>query len=667
GLHPAAQRLLSALVVPDPMLRAPAAVLATGHPGQRTLWGRGISGDEPIVWLRMDSRDPGELLGEVIAVHRHLRALGFRFDVIVADEAPSGYGDAPSQVLRRLLAAHAADGLVHQRGGIHVVAVDQLSPQQLADLEAAAHVDLDARRGPLARQLEPGVPPAELPRFTPPGVPPGAAPDPELSLDVPELACDCGAGGFSGNDYVVRPGAVPPAPWCNVIANDRFGCLVSEGALGASWAGNAGENRLTPWHNDPVADPPAEVLYLRDEETARIWSTTPVPAGGPTLVSHGHGHTTYRLACAGLDQTMTVFVPPDAPLKIIRLAIRNASARPRRVTATYYAEWVLGARRGETRLHIRPDLSAADACLLAETAWPMDFAGRVAFLASDRALHGYTTDRLEMIGRGGDLSRPAGLVRWGLSGRVAPGADPCAALQVHLDLGPASGPDEATEVCFFLGQADDRQHALALIRALRAPGAVAEAWRACQAYWDGVLDAVRVRTPDAALDQIANRWLLYQTLAARWFGRTGYYQPGGAFGFRDQLQDCLAFLHVDPAWTRRHLLEAAAHQFEDGDVLHWWHPPGGAGVRTRCSDDLLWLVYATAEYVAATGDTAVLGEPAPFLSGAALRPGEGARYDRFAAGSSGSLLEHCRRAMQRGLTAGPHGLPLIGDGDWNDG
>ncbi|HEU4734444.1 MAG TPA: glucoamylase family protein, partial [Kofleriaceae bacterium] len=663
ALHPAAQRLLSALLVPDSGLRPPPAVLTAGRASQRTLWGRGISGDEPIVWLRMDSREPGDVLDEVIAVHRHLRALGVRFDVVLADESPSGYGDETSVALRRLLAARGADGLLHQRGGIHVVAIDQLSPQQLADLEAAAHVDLDARRGSLAHQLEPRSQPAELPPFTPSGPPPGAAPDPELTLTVPELACDSGIGGFSGDDYVVRPGVVPPAPWCNVIANERFGCLVSEGALGASWAGNAGENRLTPWHNDPVADPPSEVLYLRDEETARIWSTTPVPAGVPTLVRHGHGHSTYQLVCAGLDQTMTVFVPPDAPLKIVRLAIRNASARPRRLTATYYAEWVLGAQRSETRAHIRPDLSAADACLLAETSWSMDFAGRVAFLASDRALHGYTTDRLEMLGRGGDLSRPAGLMRWGLSGRVVPGTDPCAALQVHVDIGPG----EETVVCFFLGEAEDREQALARVRALRGPGAVAEAWRACQAYWAGLLDAVRVRTPDAALDRLTNRWLLYQTIASRFFGRTGYYQPGGAFGFRDQLQDCLAFLHVDPAWTRRHLLEAAAHQFDEGDVLHWWHPPGGAGVRTRCSDDLLWLIYGTAEYVAATGDTAVLGEQVPFLTGAPLRRGEDARYDRFAAGASGSLLEHCRRAMVRGFTTGSHGLPLIGDGDWNDG
>jgi cyclic beta-1,2-glucan synthetase len=663
-LHESAQRLLSALLAPDATLRAPQADLAAGRPGQRRLWGRGISGDEPIVVVRMNTADAGELLGEVLAVHRQLRALGVRVDVVIIDEAPSGYGEERARALRRLLAAAGAEPLLYQRGGVHVVPADQASAAELTDLAAAAHVHLDARRGSLARQLaDRPQPPVDLPPFAPAGPPPGAGPDPDLRLEVPELSFDNGIGGFAGDDYVIRPGAVTPAPWCNVIATDRFGCLVSEAALGCSWAQNAGENRLTPWHNDPVRDPPSEVLYLRDEETARVWSTTPLPAGVPTLVRHGQGHTTYQLACAGLEQTMTVFVPPELPLKIVRLSIRNRTDRPRRLTSTYYAEWVLGARRADTRAHVHADLAASDSCLLAATSWSMDFADQVAFLASDHSLHGYTTDRMEMLGRGGDLARPAGLHRWGLSGRIAAGSDPCAALQVHIDLRPG----EATEVSFFLGQAADRAQALELVRRMRTPGAVDEAWRSCLASWDRLLGAVRVRTPDAALDRLTNRWLLYQTLASRFFGRTGYHQPGGAFGFRDQLQDVLALVHVDPGLVRRHILEAAGHQFADGDVLHWWHPPAGAGVRTRCSDDLLWLVWATADYVAATGDAAILAERIPFLVGEPLRLGEDTHYDRFSPGDAATLLEHCRRALARGFTAGPHGLPLIGDGDWNDG
>ena len=661
---PAIQRLLSALLFPDPRRRAAPHVLAKGRPSQPKLWARGISGDDPIVLVRLEGGEEDGLLGDVLAAHRYLRSLGMRFDVVVLDDAPSGYLSAGPEHIRRMLGAQGGTALLGQRGGIHVVPSDQAREGELSDVAAAAVVYLEAGAGSLSTQLAaPGETHVELPAFDPVGLPPGSPPDPDLRLDVPELEWDNEIGGFDKDEYVVRPGARPPAPWCNVIANEKLGCLVSEAALGSTWSLNAGENRLTPWHNDPVSDPPSEVLYLRDEETALVWSTTPLPAGGPTLVRHGQGHSRYHSSPAGLEQTMTVFVPPDLPLKIVRLHVRNAAPRPRRLTATYYAEWVLGARRPETRPHIRSDLSSADCCMLAESSWSVDFAGRVAFLASDRPFHGCTADRVEMLGRGGSLARPAGLARWGLSGRLEPGVDPCAALQVHVELGPG----ESTELSFFLGQAEDRERALDLVRGMRRPGAVEEAWTACRAYWERMCEAVRVRTPDPGLDRLCNGWLPYQSLASRFFGRTAFYQSSGAYGFRDQLQDSLALLHSDPALTRDHLLESAAHQFEEGDVLHWWHPPSGVGVRTRCSDDLLWLVYVTHAYVEATGDLGVLEESRPFLVGEPLARGQDTRYGHFEQGEEASLLEHCRRALRRGFTSGPHGLPLIGDGDWNDG
>lgn len=666
SLLPAAQRLLSALLASDPTFRAPPETLELGRPSQRSLWGRGISGDELILLLRGRSLERTELFDDVLAVHRYLRGLGVTLDLVLVDEAPSGYGDEGVRAWHRALTERGAQQLLHQRGGVHIVRVDQTRGEDLRDLEAAAHVVFDARSGGGLREHldRPPARPIELPLFEPAGAPPGSPRDPDVRVKVPDtLAFDNGVGGFDGDEYVIRPGVRTPTPWCNVLASPTFGCLVSEGGLGSTWSLNAGENRLTPWRNDPVVDMPSEVLYLRDEETAQLWSTTPRPNGVPTLVRHGAGYTVYELACAGLEQRMTVFVGPEHPAKIVRLVIRNPGERARRLTATYYAEWVLGARRSETRAHIRSEVVNEESCLLAQCSWSMDFAERVAFLASDRPLHGFTTDRAEFLGRGGDLARPAALGRWGLSGRTDRAVDPCAGLQVHLDLAPG----EEIETSFVLGQASDRAEALDVVRALRGPVAIEEAWQGCRAYWDGLLDAVRVRTPDASMNRLSNRWLLYQSLASRFFGRTGFHQSSGAYGFRDQLQDALAFLHVAPEMTRAHILESAAHQFVEGDVLHWWHPPGGAGVRTRCSDDLLWLVYVTAAYVDATGDDGVLGEAVPFLVGDELEPRDHARYGRFAVGAEGNLLEHCRRALTRGFTAGSRGLPLIGDGDWNDG
>jgi cyclic beta-1,2-glucan synthetase len=664
NLLPAAQRVLSGLLVPDPDLRAPEDMLEVGRPSQRDLWGRGISGDEPILLVQMRRGTNEGFLREVLAIYRYLRARGVRADLVLIENEPSSYSEQGADVVQELLGEHGATGLLHQRGGIHVIRADQSRPHQLTDLAGAALVYLDSGRGSITDQLaQRGGPPAALPAFVAAGVPPGVGPDPELSLAVPTLSRDNGFGGLAGAEYIVRPDAVPPAPWCNVIVNQDLGCLVSEAGLGSTWALNASENRLTPWRNDPVADTPSEALYLRDEETGRLWTTTALPAGGPTLVRHGQGYTSYQQVCAAVEHTMTVFMHPDEPAKIVWLRVRNASSRHRRLTATYYAEWVLGGHRQQTRAYIMPELSAAACCLLATTSWPVEFAGRAAFLASNHDLHGCTSDRLEMLGRGGDLSAPQALRRWGLSGRIAPGRDPCAALQVHLDLAPGQEMD----VSFFVGQAGDRGAAIDTVRRLREPGAVARAWTANRAFWQQLVGAVQVHTPDDALDELCNRWLLYQTLASRFFGRAGFYQSSGAFGFRDQLQDSLALIHCAPHLMRSHLLDAAARQFVEGDVLHWWHPPGGAGVRTRCSDDLLWLVYATAEYVAATGDVAILAEQVPFLLGEPLAPHEDVHYGHVPAGPPASLLEHCRRALVRGFTSGPHGLPLIGDGDWNDG
>jgi len=663
---PAVQQLFSALLFADPTLRAPADVAGDARPCKRRLWGRGISGDDPILLLRVhDTQAP--ILGETIAAQRYLRSCGVRLDLVLVDEQATGYVTDAEGALQTVLAQSDLGEWIDRHGGIFVLAADQLHGDERRHLEASARVVLDTRDGSLrSRMGRPVGSPPKLPLFEPTLQEDGVPRIPQ----TPPLLFDHGIGGFTedGREYMirVRPGAPTPAPWCNVLANPSFGCLVSESSLGSTWSLNAGENRLTPWRNDPVFDTPSEALYLRDEETAAVWSPTPLPAGGDaeTLVRHGAGYTTYARESHGLVQELTVFVPPDAPLKVARLRVKNTLSRPRRLTATYYAEWVLGGLREEQRPYIASEFDAEHACLLATCNWNTDFGERVAFLASASNAHGFTADRVEFLGRRGDYARPEALERWGLSGTARAGADPCAALQVHIELGPG----EEHETHFVLGQASDRDAAVACVARFRDPAVVESAWRGLAAFWDGLLGSVRVKTPEPAMDLLVNRWLLYQTLSSRFFGRTAFYQSSGAFGFRDQLQDVLALLHGAPARARAHILEAAGHQFEEGDVLHWWHPPVGRGVRTRCSDDMAWLPFVTAEYVLATGDTSILSERLPFLTGEPLRRGEHDRYAEFPASTHAeSLFEHCRRALDRAATEGVHGLPLMGDGDWNDG
>ena len=666
GLMPTIQRLYTALLFAEPSLRALPSARAATPPSQRRLWVRGISGDHPIVLIKVENAE-APLLREALCCQRYLRAAGVRIDLVLIDELATGYVTEGPGTLRNVLVLNEADDWLNRHGGVFVIPADHVPEEELRHLEACSRLVLSTKDGTLSSRLSrPVESPPRLPKFeaTAADV---AAP---RALAPLTLQFDQGLGGFSpdGREYVIElsPGRPTPAPWCNVLTNPEFGCLVSESSLGMSWSQNSGENRLTPWRNDPVFDRPSEVLYLRDEETAAVWSPTPLPAGQAerTRVRHGAGYTSYEQSGHGLVQELTVFVPPDAALKIVRLRVRNTLPRRRRLTATYYAEWVLGSRREAQRPHIVSELAGDKACLLARCDWNAEFAGRVAFLASREKIHGFTTDRSEFLGRRGDYARPEALERWGLSGRVDLGADPCAALQVHLELAPGA----TLETHFILGQAVDRNEALQVVERYLEPAAVETAWLGLRAYWDQLLDQVVVKTPEPSMDLMLNRWLLYQTLSARVFGRTGYYQSSGAFGYRDQLQDVLAVLHSAPAIARAHILEAAKHQFLAGDVLHWWHPPSGRGVRTRCSDDLAWLPYVTAEYVRATGDVAILEEPVSFLAGEPLRPDERDRYAQYdPAPGSAPLFVHCQRALEKALTKGGHGLPLMGDGDWNDG
>ncbi|RPJ01390.1 MAG: glycosyl transferase family 36, partial [Chloroflexi bacterium] len=439
----------------------------------------------------------------------------------------------------------------------------------------------------------------------------------------------------------------------------------SETGSGFSWVGNSGENRLTAWRNDPVSDLPAEALYLRDEETARIWSPTPLPASddAPTLVRHGAGYSMFEHHSQGLEQRLTLFCPLDDPVKIVRLNLKNTWRRARRITATYYAEWVLGPTRDLTQQYLVPDYDADNHTLLFRNPYSIEFGEHHAFITASLPFHGCTTSRTEFLGRMGSLARPAALERIGLSGLIRPGLDPCAAAQLHIDLLPG----EEAEVFFVIGQGEDRQQALSLSRRYRDPAAVADAWAGVNLFWRDLLDTITVETPNEAMNLLLP-WLLYQALACRIWGRSALYQSSGAYGFRDQLQDVLALVHARPDLTREHILRAARHQFEAGDVLHWWHPPSGRGVRTRFSDDLIWLPFVVAHYVAATGDVSVLREEVPFLRGEPLKPEEEERYSFYEpTAESYTIYEHCRRALEQGTTAGRHGLPLMRAGDWNDG
>lgn len=672
---PLCQALLSMLLQPTPALRGSAESIGANRLGRPALWGHGISGDLPILLCELRDTKDVQIVRQLLVAHHLWRRRGVSVALVFSVHGAGGYGDEETGAVHRLITECGSEAWVGRRGGVFVLRGDQMPTEDKNLLHATARVVLDSSRGTIDEQLAGRHEPVrELPHFIPDSV--GEAPEPTPALERPtDLLLDNGLGGFSadGREYVVHleAGRTTPAPWCNVIANPSFGTIVSESGLGYTWCENSAENRLTPWSNDPVSDPCGEVLYLRDEETAAVWSATPGPTG-PTqpdtdyTVRHTAGRTTWLHNRHGLEHETRAFVAKEDPVKIVSVRLRNNWTRRRRLTLTFYAEWVLGLTRDGDQSSVIPEHDHDTGALLARNPWNDEHPGRVAFLGASLPPHGVTVDREEFLGRDGDRSRPAALERWGLSGRLQAGPDPCAALMVYVELEPG----EEQVVWFVLGQGRDRDEAVALAGRYADRAQMEAAHDEALGYWRDLLGAVEVKTPEPAMDLVLNRWLLYEAVCGRLFARSGFYQSSGAFGFRDQLQDVLALALGAPELLREHILRAAESQFEEGDVLHWWHPTesGRRGVRTRCSDDLLWLPLAVAHYVRATGDTTLLDEEVPFLTAAPLADGEDERYERFGTAEvKWSVLEHCRRALEQGWTSGPHGLPLMGTCDWNDG
>ena len=479
-----------------------------------------------------------------------------------------------------------------------------------------------------------------------------------------------GLGGFTpdGREYIVtlEPGQNTPAPWVNVIASPYIGTVVSESGSAYTWVENAHEFRLSTWHNDPLCDSSGEAFYLRDEESGAFWSPTPLPARGSSgyVCRHGFGYSVFEHDEAGIASELTTYVAMDAPVKFVVIKLRNHSRRARHLSLTGYWELVLGEWRHANLMHIMTEPDPHSGALFARNAYSREYADRVVFAMVSETEHRVSGNRTEFIGRNGSLSDPAAMHRKHLSGRTGAGLDPCAAIQSVIKL--AEGQER--EIVFLFGAARGDDEARRIVQRFGGPARAHQALEAVWEHWNRTLGAVYVETPDPALDVLTNGWLVYQTLSSRLWGRSGYYQSGGAYGFRDQLQDTMALIHTTPWLAREQLLRCAGRQFLQGDVQHWWHPPSGQGVRTHFSDDYLWLPYATCHYVQTTGDTGVLDEAIHFLEDRELNPQEEAYYDQPQRSAEvASLYEHCVRAIRHGLRFGAHELPLMGCGDWNDG
>jgi len=667
------QRIANRILYSDQTLRASQETLKRGGRNISTLWPHGISGDLPIVLLRIDDAEQIHMVRQLLRAFEYWRLKRVSVDLVILNERASSYlQDLQATIsgLVRPIQSRPKAGRDDVPGAVFVLRADLIPPEVRDLLQTVARVVLFSRRGPLSEQIK-RIEEANQPVVFQPALVPSPVALPRPAAARPALEFFNGLGGFDsdGKEYVtfLDGDAVTPAPWINVVCNPTFGFQVSTAGAGFTWATNSQQNRLTPWSNDAVSDPPGEAIFLRDEDSAELWCPTPSPIHDPNAsytVRHGRGYTRFEHDSRGLALELLQYVALDDPIKISRLKITNHSRRARNLSVTAYVEWVLGTTRERSAPYVVTEIDHETGAMFARNPLSNEFGTQVAFADLDGRQNSWTGDRTEFLGRNGTLSRPIALLRGTkFSNRTGAGYDPCCALQATLRL--KSG--ESIELVVLLGQTASAARAQSLIAKYRTAD-LDQVFGAVTRFWDETLGKVQIRTPDRALDVLVNHWIPYQTIACRVWARSGFYQSSGAYGFRDQLQDSSSLCAIMPDIAREHILRAASRQFIEGDVQHWWLPETGRGVRTRISDDRIWLPYIVRHYVDITGDTGVLDEKVPFLEGPVLREGErDAFFQPPISEKKATLFEHCALALDTALELGQHGLPLMGTGDWNDG
>lgn len=673
----------------SPCRRDAAECIARNSKGQSALWPYAISGDLPIVLVRVSNSEHLDLIRRLLTIHEYWRMKGLFADLVILNEDASGYVQAFQDNLRDFISMGHARDLMNQPGGVFLLQKGHVQPEVLNLLCTVARMTFSGEGGSCTVQVrkktklvsqkpEPFKEELLSKDTTQNNI---VETEPKSILKFPDVTGNessprqthfvNGYGGFSedGKEYIIelQEGMNTPLPWINVIANPNFGCQVSEGGAGYTWSQNSREYKLTPWSNDPILDPVGEVLYLRDEETGEYWSATanPIREQCSYKIRHGQGYSIFEHDCRGLKQTLRLFVPMDNPVKILELSIENHTDHVSRLNVVYYVEWVMGVVREQTAPYLVSDYDEDRNAFYVRNTYQDEYAGRVGFLAALGAkVRSYTGDRTEFIGRNGNLEKPIGLKLDSFSESVGAGLDPCSAVQLEISISPG----ETKTMTFLLGETSHREEAERIISEYEKPEKVQEAYNDVLRHWERLLGIVSVKTPDLSMNLLLNRWLLYQTIVCRLWARSAFYQSGGAYGFRDQLQDVMALVYSDPQFTRKQILIHCRHQFVDGDVQHWWHAERGKGIRTRFSDDLLWLPFVTTYYIERTGDIGILDEMTLFLDDEPLGENEDERYSiPKISNEEANVYEHCVRAIERGLHFGEHGLPLIGSGDWNDG
>lgn len=683
------QDIIGAIFYPSNFFRTSGDIIKRNSKNQTGLWRFGISGDYPILLLRINNVEDIRAAKDVVMAYEFCKKNLIKVDLVMLNEQEYGYTDEVNSLLMGITSNLRMYDENPQKRSLFILQSHMMSIAEQDLLFIASRLVINAKTGfsywftkeILADKLlaEKRLPPYFAKRnysrlLTEENQVENFSNNTNaITIRRAHSEFYNNIGGFTnhGEEYEIRlnAGQKTPMPWINVIANEHFGFHISESGSGYSWSGNSRENKLTTWSNDPVMDPPSEVIYIRDDESGDYTTVTssPINDGGAYAVSHGHGYSVFEHESIDIKQKMTVFAAQDDPVKIWSTTIKNTADRKREISMTLYVEWVLGVSRESTSPYLVTEMDRPANLMKVRNVYSANFGNIYAFVSSSEKIVSYSGNRAEFIGNRGTLQNPEGLREKEFTGTEGAGYDPCSAIMVKVTL----DPNERKEIIFIMGQTNNEASSpsmnslvdkyCSLSYAKIELGNVKQSWKS-------ILGQIKVETPDRALNLMINEWLLYQVISCRLRAKAAFYQCGGAVGFRDQLQDVMALLNVEPERARRQIVLCCSRQFIEGDVQHWWHQHTGQGVRTRISDDLLWLPYTTAMYVKNTGDYAILDEQADYLHAELLNPDESEKYFiPDTAQMPESVYLHCIKAIEKSLVFGIHGLPLMGSGDWNDG
>jgi len=662
------QEMISQIIFLSPNRRKDSEIISKNVKGQSGLWAYGISGDLPIILVSIRKAEEAQILKEVLKAHEYMKLKGLSVDLVILNEDESNYFEPLQELLRDLVFSKYGNHVMDRPGGVFIRNVNQMPKEDRILLYTVARIILRGDKGLIKSQIRIDTNNKNVPNQK-------AFRDVKITYLHKDENLDLNFfneyGGFTkdGKEYVIRlkENMNTPAPWINVISNGGFGFNVTESGAGYSWAENSRENKLSPWSNDPVSDPPGEIIYIRDDESGKLWSVTPLPIREREsyIIRHGIGYSTFKHYSNGIDQMLTVFVPKEEPVKISIMTLKNISTSRRKLSISYYVRPTLGTSEEFTQQFIKTEYAGDNGFLTFRNTYNSDFPNRIAFIGSSEKIASCTGDREEFIGQNNNLNNPAALKREGLSNNTGAGFDPCGVIQINITLEPS----QEKSLAFLFGQCKEIEEVNNIVKKYRSVKKCNKSLTEIKDFWQSILGTIQVKTPDLSMDLLLNQWLMYQTISCRIWARSAFYQSGGAYGFRDQLQDVMNSIYVLPEATREQILLHCAHQFVEGDVQHWWHPGAGEkGIRTRFSDDLLWLPFVTAEYIRHTGELGILKEMVHFLEDQPLAENEDERYGiPKISEEEGTVYEHCIRAIERALKFGEHGIPLMGSGDWNDG